>query len=121
MTIDLSQAKPGDVFLTRGGVEARFMGEVKERGDSYLFYHMDSDCTQFHFSNGLLFKDGQSSMDIIAKKPEKRVLERWINVLHNGLCTYYESEERAKHPENIKGVIACLHIRREYTEGEGLS
>jgi hypothetical protein len=57
-------------------------------------------------------------LDLIEVKPV-RVFERWVNV--------YESFTEL-HPTKLQaerayasGRIACLHIRQEYREGDGLS
>jgi hypothetical protein len=54
--------------------------------------------------------------------PEKRIYERWVNANSNGMCWSYETREDADKASAHGHVtrIACLHIRHEYEEGEGL-
>jgi len=60
---------------------------------------------------------GESEYDII-NIPEKRKLEMWVNVYDdNG----YTSHCNKHYADLLKAKrIACLHIVREYEEGEGL-
>jgi hypothetical protein len=58
--------------------------------------------------------------DLIEVKPV-RVFERWVNVHHNGHSSWYRKREDADAFATEMGRIACLHIRQEYREGDGLS
>jgi hypothetical protein len=51
--------------------------------------------------------------------PEKRLLDVWINVWSNTMFLH-ESKESAQSKRGGEQPIACLHITREYTVGEGL-
>lgn len=57
--------------------------------------------------------------DLYRIKPEQKKVEFWVNVYgeYIGSCsmTKEESDELS-----VPGRIACLHIVREYEEGEGL-
>jgi hypothetical protein len=57
--------------------------------------------------------------DLIEVKPV-RVFERWVNVHHNGHSSWYKTREDAAAFATEMGRIACLHIRQEYKEGDGL-
>lgn len=70
MTIDLSQAKPGDVFLTRNGKELEYIG-FSNRKVFAPHVLMLSPGSYFSFFS----KDGKEGaeggpLDLIAKKPE---------------------------------------------------
>lgn len=50
--------------------------------------------------------------------PEKRTLDVWVNV-YDGILPSYRTKEDADRCA-IEPRIACLHVVREYEEGEGL-
>ena len=60
-----------------------------------------------------------SNLDLIEVKPV-RVFERWVNVHHDGSVSWYKKREDAAAFATEMGRIACLHIRQEYKEGDGL-
>jgi hypothetical protein len=60
-----------------------------------------------------------TDLDLIEVKPV-RVYERWVNIDKNGLsCTYNTPDDAASFASRVDR-IACLHIRQEYREGDGL-
>ena len=59
-----------------------------------------------------------SISDLIEVKPT-RVFEAWVNVYVNGARPHYCSRQEADRYRG-EGCIACLHIRHEYQEGDGL-
>ncbi len=64
---------------------------------------------------------GESKYDLI-NAPEKRTVEFWVNVYETGSIGFdYSSKgsaDRATDKERPR--IACLHIVKEFTVGEGL-
>jgi hypothetical protein len=56
--------------------------------------------------------------DLIEVKPV-RVFERWVNVHPEGIYTWHQTPQQAR--DHAADRIACLHIRQEYREGDGLS
>jgi hypothetical protein len=56
--------------------------------------------------------------DLIQVKPT-RVFERWVNVHPKGIYTWHQTPLHAFN--HAADRIACLHIRQEYREGDGLS
>jgi hypothetical protein len=58
-----------------------------------------------------------SISDLIEVKPV-RVFERWVNVHTGGVYTWHQTPLHAFN--HAADRIACLHIRHEYQEGEGL-
>lgn len=73
--------------------------------------------------SGLFIRGEEDDLDLIEVKP-KRIYERWVNVYENG----YESEWATRACADVMAAnyssrmrrIACLHIRHEYEDGEGL-
>ena len=57
-------------------------------------------------------------LDLIEVKPV-RVFERWVNVHPEGIYTWHQTPLHAFN--HAADRIACLHIRQEYREGDGLS
>jgi hypothetical protein len=60
-----------------------------------------------------------SCSDLIEVKPV-RVFERWVNIDKNGLSYSYNTPDDAASFASRVDRIACLHIRQEYKEGDGL-
>jgi len=59
----------------------------------------------------------QTEDDLVEVKPIQ-VYERWVNIHPRGSVPYVKKEDAdADRPD---GCIACIHIRQEYTEGDGL-
>jgi len=56
---------------------------------------------------------------VLFNAPEKRTLDVWLNVYECGESKAWNSEFRAN-TAAAKDRIACLHIVREFTVGEGL-
>ncbi len=74
---------------------------------------------------GALSGRGSTGNARLENVPEKRVHEDWINKYADSFDIHHESRESAdKHMISYHGKalnrIACLHIRHEYEEGEGL-
>ena len=59
-----------------------------------------------------------TDLDLIEVKPV-RVFERWVNVYRCGLYTWHSRRYVAD--QFAADRIACLNIRQEYREGDGLS
>jgi hypothetical protein len=55
--------------------------------------------------------------DLIEVKPV-RVFERWVNVHPEGIYTWHQTPQQAY--DHAADRIACLHIRQDYHEGDGL-
>ena len=53
-------------------------------------------------------------------KPEPLVYERWVVVVGDIVSTFKNETLANRYGERMDNVIARLHIRREYEEGEGL-
>jgi hypothetical protein len=71
-------------------------------------------------ADGTVFIDRRCSPgDLIEVKPVQ-VFERWVNIHHDGSSSSYRKREDADAFATEMGRIACLHIRQEYREGDGL-
>jgi hypothetical protein len=69
---------------------------------------------------GIWWSDNRKSRyDLIEVKPV-RVFERWVNIHQDGSSSSYRKREDADAFATEMGRIACLHIRQEYREGDGL-
>jgi hypothetical protein len=118
--IDLSTLEPGDKVRFRCGGEAEVYSVYRDPRNNYLVAFSKSD-DLFFFQNGK-FPGNARIIDIVEIiKPEKLVLEGWLNVYSDGVRGNgpYPSKEYADRVGN-SGRIACLHIRQEYKRGEGL-
>lgn len=52
--------------------------------------------------------------------PQKRTLDVWVNVYADGTTGSVRNSKEDADYHRLHNRIACLHIVREYTEGEGL-
>lgn len=69
-------------------------------------------------SDGKFDMTHKSEYDLI-QVPVKHTLDVWLNIYPSGASYNYETKEIAD-SRAAQRRIACLHIVREYTEGEGL-
>jgi len=84
------------------------------------FVHADVWHTSTWDTQGRWTYDGsEHKFDLIEVKPQ-RVYERWVNIDKNGLSYTYNTPDDAASFASRVDRIACLHIRQEYTEGDGL-
>jgi hypothetical protein len=84
------------------------------------FVHADVWHTSTWDTQGRWTYDGsEHKFDLIEVKPQ-RVYERWVNVHNDGSSSCFRTCEDAAAFATEMGRIACLHIRQEYTEGDGL-
>ena len=70
-------------------------------------------------TNSLEYTVPQEYVAFHTEVKPKRVLEGWVNVYSDGEIIFYHNEEEAKKFCN-DFCIACIHIRQEYEEGDGL-
>lgn len=125
--MDCSTLKPGDICITRDGREVEFIGSrshltstsINGNNNTYVFCWRDIPY--------LVGKDGLyrhskccDENDIIRKKPEKKVFEQWINI-YTGEENWSDYNTRKEADDAAAPArIACIHIKQEYVEGEGL-
>jgi len=112
MSFDITKS-----FRCRNGTEAgatwgpdgRLYGwRISEYGPGFCVW--ESDGTH---SNGLRFAD-------LINIPQHRTLDVWVNVLEEGFGYPTKEAAHAAVQRNGWKSIACLHIIREFEEGEGL-
>jgi hypothetical protein len=98
------------ILATNGRGFYSVVGQVNDNGD-WVHVNWTAD--------GMVFKDCRRSPgDLIEVKPV-RVFERWVNVHPEGVYTWHQTPQQSH--DHAADRIACLHIRQEYREGDGLS
>lgn len=70
-------------------------------------------------ANGNFYSDTSVRTDDLIEVKPVRVFERWVNIYANGTTPCHSMRQDADRNAG-KDRIACLHIRQEYKEGEGL-
>ena len=99
------------IFATNGRGEHPVIGQILYKNGEWELSTWTAD--GFVYSNCSL-----SPGDLIEVKPT-RVFEAWVNVYVNGARPHYCSRQEADRYRG-EGCRACLHIRPEYHEGDGL-
>lgn len=69
-------------------------------------------------NENLEFSTKQDSRNQYTEIKPKRIYERWVNIYKN-YTTTHKSKSTAN-SEKYADRIACIHVRQEYEEGEGL-
>ena len=100
------------ILATNGRGKYPIIGQILNKNGEWELHTWTAD--GFAYSNCSL-----SLGDLIEVKPT-RVFERWLNVYANEVITTHCSRAMAD-VNSAKARIACLHIRQEYREGDGLS
>jgi hypothetical protein len=72
-------------------------------------------------ADGTVFEDRRCSPGNLIEVKPVRVYERWVNVHDDGSSSWFRTCEDAAAFATEMGRVACLHIRQEYREGDGLS
>ena len=99
------------ILATNGRGFYSVVGQVNDGGD-WVHENWTAD--------GTVFEDRPwFPGDLIEVKPV-RVFERWVNVHDDGSSSCFITCEDAAAFATKMGRVACLHIRQEYTEGDGL-
>lgn len=75
-----------------------------------------TECLASRLANGQNYNREESCDDLI---PEPLIVELWINVYPDGSENFHKTREAADRCASSDRV-ACIHIVREYYEGEGL-
>jgi hypothetical protein len=119
MTFDIT--KP---YRCRNGAEAK----VVEGPDGRLYgwYSWQGETRAMSWpENGCIVGIGEASFDLV-NIPLKRTLEVWVNLYRYvgyDMPTFiaFSTKELADADRSRSDRIACLHIVREYEDGEGLT
>ena len=90
-------------------IGGRIVGEYEMRPNKWVVCVWDA---------GGMYATNAPHLDLIEVKPV-RVFERWYSMYADGSYITHNTRESAS--GNWSGRIACLHIRQEYREGDGLS
>lgn len=117
---------PTKPVQTRDGRPARILCTDRKCTEfPIVAVYSDSDGTEcvacYKASGGWSGSGHPHSRDLV-NVPEKRVLEAWMNVYDPPCDAHaHQSKERADFvARGLVGRIACIHIKQEYTVGEGL-
>ena len=98
------------ILATNGRGPYPIVGQILKPSGEWRHANWSNDGRIIHDSNS---RDG----DLIEVKPV-RVYERWHSMYADGSYITHNTCESAA--GNWSGRIACLHIRQEYREGDGL-
>jgi hypothetical protein len=99
-----------DVVLyttTREGIWPVVGDIVKDSGLRLQFWDKFGNC----------YPGYKTASDLVEVKPIN-VYERWVNIYPSGKSISWLSRQDAD--DNGEGRIACIHIKNEFREGEGL-
>jgi hypothetical protein len=100
------------ILATNGRGLYPIVGQVLNADGEWEHYNWTAD--------GFVYSHRSFSCnDLIEVKPV-RVYERWVNVHNDGSSSCFRTCEDAAAFATEMGRIACLHIRHEYREGDGL-
>jgi len=126
--MDCSTLKPGDICIGKDSKKKKYLMVLSSfdsprqyvfSGDANYIYVYDVEGNLLHTSHPTLMLRGGGDAKLLEKIPEKRVYEAWVNIYSCGDSVVLDSRreaDEAASPERI----ACIHIKQEYTEGEGL-
>ena len=99
------------ILATNGRGLYSVVGQVSD-GDDWAHENWTAD--------GASFEDRRCSPGNLIEIKPVRLFERWVNVHHDGSSSCFITCEDAAAFATKMGRIACLHIRQEYKEGDGL-
>ncbi len=110
--------KEGDKGYCRDGVTKYEVLRALDNGAVVaLITHVDIGLAAHVFqSSGMLYAS-PGSYDLL---PPVRKIEGWVNVYANGGSSGIHHTRESADRAVCRERIACLHIVREYTQGEGL-
>ena len=114
------------IYTTRSGLPVRIYA-VDAMGNSPIHGAVQEEGKAWDvlswMSSGAYAAGDPNQFDLIEVKP-KRMLDVWINIYSEGPGRFATSKEEADHCAAVSYPhghrLACLHIVREFTEGEGL-
>ena len=98
------------VLATNGRGLYSVVGQVNDNGE-WVHENWTAD--------GTVFEDRRCSPGNLIEVKPVRVFERWVNVHPEGIYTWHQTPLHAFN--HAADRVACLHIRQEYREGDGLS
>jgi len=113
--------KVGQRVKTRDGRDARILA-VDLKGECPVGAAVDNgagETLERYTASGRFYGDNADSDFDLIKPPVVRVYDAWVNMYPNGVIGAYATRDSADSCATASR-IACLHIRQEYEEGEGL-
>lgn len=118
---------PTKPVQTRDGKPARIIAtNRRSQGGSYpiialITHSTGSEEIALFTEQGLYNYGGLPSSTDLINVPEKRTYERWVNVYADGSAGGPHLDRQSADSAGAHtGRVACIHIKREYVEGEGL-
>lgn len=112
---------PTKPVQTRDGRPARILAtDLKSsHGAIVAIVNTEGEERAIHFhASGHYFTETESAIDLV-NVPEKRTIEFWLNVYPDILAHRHDSKKAADLCAS-KHRIACIHIKQDFVEGEGL-
>lgn len=79
----------------------------------------DREIVLTYYANGRYWRDSDHPLDLV-EEPETVEVERWINVYEDGNVIFFGTRQEADEWW-LSGRIACVHIQRTVTKGDGLN
>ena len=123
MTIDLKDAKPGDLYETANGQTAEFVGKVTGSGPNsanYIFYYRERNRAGNVFVNGKGYTFSASpEEDLIRRKPAKHRITGHLYIPKSRARYPFAmpSGASAQRPDDYEAIVP---FDLEYEEGQGL-
>lgn len=114
--IDVTRVK-----RTKGGSPVRVVcsDRISPEGNIIALVTQDErEIVLTYYANGRYWRDSDHPFDLV-EEPETVEVERWINVYSDGSVIVFETRKEADEWGRIDR-IACVHIQRTVTKGEGL-
>jgi hypothetical protein len=99
------------ILATNGRGPYPIVGQILNADGEWEHYTWTAD--------GFVFAHRSFSFSELIEVKPVRVFERWVNVHPDGVYTWHQTPQQAFN--HAADRIACLHIRQEYREGDGLS
>ena len=114
---------PTKPVQTRGGRKARIVSTNYEVENypilALIEVNNGKEMAASYTLNGQHKTFAAESADDLVNIPEKRTADFWVNVYFGDVGTVHITKNQANNRRSA-GCLACLHIVREYTAGEGL-
>lgn len=105
-------------YILRNGLRARVLMIAEEGDYPIIGVYWHGGWLIATWRRDGLRAEGEHGSDLMPPAPVKNTLEFWVNVYSSGRDQFNTREEADKCAVSTR--TACLHIIREYEEGEGL-
>lgn len=116
---------PTKPVQTKSGKPARILATDRKNSKypiiALVTYPAGGEEVESFRPNGIFYGDASPSERDLVNVPEKRTYERWVNVYADGSAGGPHLDRQSADSAGAHtGRVACIHIKREYVEGEGL-